>query len=217
MKKIRIITGLTIIALIAGVVAMNSCNKQELTLKVQETTKEGDYKIFYVISSFAEKMDYYKNNTMYKSGESMEVDSALWLMEGAMNLTYGFPFEEYGEFTTGNTTLTLQKNQEGEIDMDEVAVKYQLLIDEAREDYYNSGYEEKGLYVVNLEKASENNDHVTFGVETVTGNKGIDPWPFNPDDHWWYGEDEGGCAGNNATSSDATHELAAKIPYMLPD
>ena len=85
-------------------------------------------------------------------------------------------------------------------------------------DYYNSGYEEKGLYDVNLEKSDENNDEVTFSVETVTGNKGIDPWPFSPDDHWWYGEDEGGCAGNNATSSDAAHELtAAYLTYDLTE
>ncbi len=85
----------------------------------------------------------------------MPVDSALWLMEGAMNLTYGFPFEEYGEFTTGYADLTLNKNPDGEIDMDEVAVKYQQLIDEARALYYSSGFNNKGLLVLNLEKQAE--------------------------------------------------------------
>lgn len=213
MKKFEIATGLALIAILASVVLFYSCSKQEGILQsVDETNAEKDFTIYNMISSFTEKMDYYKQNPMYKIGESIEVDSALWLMEGAMNLTYGFPFEKYGEFTTGEANITLQKNQEGEINMDEVAVKYQQLIDEAREDYYNSGYEDKGLYIVNLEKADENNDQVIFNVETVTGNKGADPWPFEQGQNWWYGEDEGGCEGNNAGSSDAAHQLAGIYP-----
>jgi hypothetical protein len=218
MNKIKLLTAVAIFTLFAGAVLMHSCNKQEdLTQTPETTVPEKDYTIYNKISSFTKKMDYYKESPTYKSYESMPVDSALWLMEGAMNLTYGFPFEEYGEFTTGYAELTLNKNQDGEIDMDEVAVKYQQLIDEAREDYYNSGYEDKGLYILNLEKTYEDNGLVTFSVETVTGNRGVaPPWPFTLDDNWWYGDDDGGCAGNNASSSDAAQELAAAYPtYSL--
>ena len=35
-------------------------------------------------------MDYYKENPMYKSGESIEVDSALWLLYNKMSTYYGY-------------------------------------------------------------------------------------------------------------------------------
>ena len=35
-------------------------------------------------------MDYYKENPMYKSGESTEVDSALWLLYNKMSTYYGY-------------------------------------------------------------------------------------------------------------------------------
>ena len=164
------------------------------------------------MSSFTDKIKFLKENPAYKSGESVEVDSALWLMEGAMNLTYGFPFEEYGEFTTGTDVLTLTKNNTGEIDMDEVALKYEELIEKARALYYSSGYDEKGLMVLNMEKQTEDNNEVTFEIETVTGDKNNDPWPFGQGDDWWYGEMGGGCNGNTQPGIDAAHELAGKYP-----
>ena len=212
MKKLSIFTLMAIVAIGIGAVLMNSCTKQEDGLSTKETETGKDYKIFNTLSSFAEKMEYIKENHEYKSGESLDVDSAMWLMEGAMNLTYGFPFEEYGEFTTGTDEITVTKNNTGEIDMEELAVKYQELIEKARALYYSSGYDEKGLMVLNMEKLTENENEVTFEVETVTGDKNNDPWPFGQGENWWYGEDEGGCGGNNATSSDAAHELAGKYP-----
>ena len=215
MKKMRLISGMAVSAIIVLVLIFNSCSKQEDLMQNTETTATmKDYTIYNKISSFTEKMDYYKNNNMYKSGESIEVDSALWLMEGAMNLTYGFPFEEYGEFTTGTDLLTISKNSVGEIDMDEVAVKYEELIEKARVLYYSSGYEEKGLMVLNMEKQAEDDNEVIFGIETVTGNKNNDPWPFGQGENWWYGELGGGCEGNTQTGSDAAHELAKKYPTL---
>jgi hypothetical protein len=215
----KIISAIAVLAMIAGTLVFNSCSKQDEVLKTEETTNdEGDYKIFYELSSFAEKMEFIKENPDYKSGESLEVDSALWLMEGAMNLTYGFPFEEYGEFITGTDVITLTKNNAGEIDMDEIGLKYQEIIEKARVLYYNASYEEKGLMVLNMEKEAENENEVTFEIETVTGDKSNDPWPFGQGENWWYGEDEGGCEGNNASASDAAHELAATYPtYNITD
>ncbi len=211
MKKIQIVTFLAILAMVV-VMILNSCTKQEDAEVVLATEDVKDYTVFNKISYFAEKMTFYKENPNYKDGESLNADEAMWLMEGAVNLTYGFPFEDYGEFTSADATLIVQKNQDGKIDMDVVAVRYQQLIDEAREDYYNSGFDDKGLYIVILEKTEETDYEVSFNVETVTGNKGIDPYPFNIGDNWWYGEYGGGCAGNTQPGLDAAHELVNVYP-----
>ena len=218
MKKMRVITGLAVLAIVVSFLVLYSCSKQDESMITPENTKqEKDYTIFNKISSFSEKMEFYKANPAYKSSESIDIDSALWLMEGAVNLTYGFPFEEYGEYATEQSFLTIPKNQDGQINPDELAIKYQELVEQARQDYYGSGFDEKGLFIVNLEKTEENESEVTFSVETVTGNKGVDPSPFNYGDNWWYGEIGGGCQGNNQTGSDAVHEMAAKYPQYTSD
>ncbi|NOX46633.1 MAG: hypothetical protein GXO89_06610 [Chlorobi bacterium] len=217
MKKKTIFGIIVAASLMMAAVSFNACTKQdELGQKQKKPAPENDHSIYNKISGFTQTMAQYKENPAYKSGESIPVDEAMWLMEGGMNLTYGFPAEEYGEFNTGTATLTLQKNVDGEIDMDEVAIKYQELIEAAREDYYNSGFEEKGLYLVDLEKTSETVTGTTFKVETITGNKGVDPYPFEYGDNWWYGEFGGGCAGNTQSGYDAAHELADMYPtYSL--
>ncbi len=212
MKK-SFLTIISVAAIMIAALTINSCTKQdELNQKQESVTPEKDYTIYNTLSSFTTQMNYYKENPQLKDGEEVEVDSCLWLIEGAINLTYGFPFEEYIEFVASEDSLVLVKNPDGRISMDEVALKYQELIEKARTMYYGSGVENKGLYIVNLEKSSENSDNVTFSVETITGSKGIDPYPFLPGDNWWYGDLVGGCSGNNQTGSDAAHELAGMYP-----
>jgi len=189
-----------------------SCSKQETESPAKVESPQKDYTIYNKLASFRTQMEFYKNNPSLKSNESVEVDSAIWLLEGAMNLTYGFPHKEYTDYQKGTAIINLEKNNEGKINYNELALKYQQVIDEAREDYYGSSFEEKGLYVVDLEVTEETTTDVIFTVETITGCLGEDS-PSSPIfDSWWYGENEGGCEGNSAPFSDAAQELAAAYP-----
>ena len=216
MKRLKIISVLTIAAVFSSVLIINSCSKQEMNENAQneQVNQNPDFAIFNKIDNFRKKLEYIKEYPEYKAGEVLCTDSALWLMEGAMNLTYGFPDEQYIEFKTDSAFLTLVKNSSGDIDINEVSDKYLELIEQARSLYYGSGYENKGLFVLDLEKDVENNNEVIFKVTTVTGVKGTIPpppqqWePFDVGEDWYYGEDEGGCFDNNADLSDAAHELA---------
>ena len=130
----------------------------------------------------------------------------------------GFPYKEYTDYEKGTAIINLEKDNEGEINYNELAVKYQQVIDEAREDYYSSGFVEKSLYLVNLEITEETETEVTFTVETITGNLGENNASSPIFDNWWYGDDEGGCEGNNAGESDAAHKLAEAYPtYDMPE
>ena len=212
MKKL-FLTIISAAAVIVAALTINSCTKQDdLNDSVSSVKPNKDYTIYNTLTSFTKIIEYYKENPQLKDENELEVDSCLWLMEGAINLTYGFPFEEYDGFVSSEDSLTLAKTLNGKISMVEVAIKYQELIEKARTMYYGSGINNKGLYLVNIEKSSENSDNVTFGIETITGSKGVDPFPFSQGDNWWYGEMGGGCAGNNQTGSDAAHELAGIYP-----
>lgn len=212
MKHFRPLTTILAAILITTAAIFNACSKQETESPAKVENPQKDYTIYNKLSSFRTQMEFYKNNPTLKSNESVEVDSAIWLLEGAMNLTYGFPHNEYTDFESGEATIILQKDNEGRINYNELAAKYQQVIDEAREDYYNSGFEEKGLYVVILEITEETETDVTFMVETITGNLGGDN-PSSPIfENWWYGENEGGCEGNNALFSDAAQELNNAYP-----
>ncbi len=214
MKRFKIITGLTLIALVAGAVLMHSCSKQETQNPSHSDSQVKDYTVYNELSSFREKMDFYEENPTLKSDENVDVDMAIWLLEGAMNLTYGFPYKEYTDYEKGTATINLEKDNEGKINYNELAIKYQQVIDEAREDYYSSGFEEKGLYLVNLEITEETETEVTFTVETITGNLGEQNTSSPTFDHWWYGENEGGCEDNPAISSDAAQEFYATYPQI---
>ena len=87
-----------------------------------------------------------------------------------------------------------------------------MVIEAVREDYYNSGFDEKGLYLVTLEISNETETEVSFLVKTITGNLDGESTSTPIFDDWWYGGDEGGCEDNSAINSDAAQELKNAYP-----
>jgi len=212
MNHFRLFSAILAALMLTSVVMFNACSKQETQGLSKVESLQKDYTIYNKLASFRTQLEFYKNNPTLKSNESVEVDSAIWLLEGAMNLTYGFPYKEYTDFEKGTAIINIEKDNDGKINYNELALKYQQVIDEAREEYYGATFEEKGLYVVDLEITEETATEVTFSVETITGCLG-DNNPSSPIfDSWWYGENEGGCEENPASLSDAALELADAYP-----
>jgi hypothetical protein len=65
MKKIKILTTLSLIALIIGAVVLHSCKKQETQNLLPTDSQLKDYTIYNKLSSFREKMDFHKETPTF--------------------------------------------------------------------------------------------------------------------------------------------------------
>ncbi|MEZ5197827.1 MAG: hypothetical protein R2764_16000 [Bacteroidales bacterium] len=90
--------------------------------------------------------------------------------------------------------------------------------------YHSSGFEGKGLAVVDLSETSQSPDEITITIQTVTGDKGNETpsptlgvnGPFIQGDDWWYGELLGHCDPHTPSSTDAAIKLyTAMNTYYL--
>ncbi len=227
MKKLKFITCLCIFALVAGVIVMNSCTKENSAIT---ETKENydlsvkDGKINRLIKDFINKMEYLNENPSLKSGEEVPADSALWYLSATINYMHSFPNEFYLGFELDTSYLTVTKNSIGNIDLLELTTKFSEMKENVSSDYYNSAYDEKGLSFVDLTEISQNENEITLIIETATGNRGSnDPpqpgieGPFIEGDNWWYGEDVGKCDEASGEGSDAAEKLYIEASNTIPD
>ncbi len=219
--------------MIAGaLITIYSCTKENQTIQqaVHQASTLGDdnhelsptdIKVNNLITGFRDKVAHHLENPGLKSGESIATDSALWFLEATINYSHCFPNEYYRGFEIDTVYLAISKDADGNIDMGELAQKYDEMKTEVAALYHGSGFEDKGLAVVDLKEISQNNSEIVFTSETVTGNKGIDPLPgpFEEGDDWWYGELAGLCIENDnyEEESDAAEELFALINDEIPD
>ena len=118
-------------------------------------------------------------------------------------------------------TLSLTGNQR--VSMTALAAKYEQMIDEVRQVYHASGFAQKGLALINLQKATTTSESISFTVNVVTGEKtdNIPPQPviegpFGDEDYWWYGEMTGRC-NEFLGNSDAAQKLMMAMNASLPD
>jgi hypothetical protein len=169
-------------------------------------------------------MEFIRANPQLKSGESVPADSAVWLLEATINFSHAFVNEFYSEFETDSLTLTVNRNADGTVNLDELTGKYDEMKQAVADAYHNSGYEVKGLAVVDLTETTVTESEIIINVEAITGSRGVDPGPgfgldgpFVEGDDWWYGEEAGKCDENGAEGSDAAEQLQNEIPNEIPD
>jgi hypothetical protein len=225
MKKSRLIPALLAAVLIATVAIFNACSKQESTLNPvnEQELSPRDLAINNTIKNFRNKVGYLRENPGYKSSESYTADSALWLLEATINYSHTFPNEYYGQLITDTLNLTLATNDAGEVDMNELALKYDAMKASISQVYHSKAIEDKGLVLVNLEDISFKSDGVEIEVVAVTGEiiDGTPPvigneGPFKEGDDWWYGETKGHCP-EYTFDSDAAEQLSVAINNYISD
>lgn len=175
------------------------------------------------IRQFLTKVETIKQNPLLKNDETIETDSALWYLESCFNYSYGFPNQFYKNFKIDTLEFTLSLAGNQRVSMTALAAKYEQMIDEVRQVYHASSFAQKGLALINLQKASTTAESISFTVNVVTGEKtdNIPPQPviegpFGNEDYWWYGEMEGRC-GEFLMNSDAAHQLMMAMNASLPD
>ncbi len=217
MKTTNIITAALAIALVFG-----ACSKEEAQIESNQHYTSFDLTVSNTIKGFIQKIDYQKQNPMFKSFETIDADSALWYLESTFNYCYGFPNEFYSKFEVDTLGFTLELMADGKVNLSTLADKFSQMIDEVTAVYLNVGFDEKGLSMINLQDAEVGDEEITFSVNVVTGEKGTPPsdpvisGPFGEGDDWWYGETKGKCE-SFTYDTDAAEQLMLAMNATLPD
>ncbi|MFU8844312.1 MAG: hypothetical protein ACNA7V_10955 [Bacteroidales bacterium] len=216
----------TIIA--AGLLLIvHSCTKEEAqTLKSQDNKLTPyEIKVHNTIKGFIRTIEMYRENPHYKSGQLVSPDSALWLLEATINYSHGFPNEFYTGHEVEELTLVIPKTSGGMIDIAVLTQKYDEMKSNITAVYYGSSFTDKGLVLVDLEEEAQTETELILSVQTVTGERGIDPGPGTPGvngpfvegDDWWYGENAGKCDETLQDAYDAAQRLFYEASNTIPD
>ena len=228
MKNIRLFTALLAALMIISAVMFNACSKQDSDLQSIDPGNEQqlsprDLKINRIIKDFRAEVDYIREHPAYKSGESYTADSALWFLEATINYSHTFPNQYYSQMLTDTLYLTLATNDAGEVDMNELAQKYDDMKASISEVYHSKAIEDKGLVLVNLEDISFKSDEMVIEVVAVTGEQtdGTPPGfgnsgPFQGFEDYWYGEYLGQCFPHTY-DTDAAQLLKDAMNNYIPD
>ena len=221
MKKIRIITGLTIVALVAGVLVFNSCSKQELkeqtaATKQQVKMSDEDIATHKKIMDFKNKIEYIKDHPEYKSGKTMTLEEAQWNLDASFNYTYSFVFESFSGFYTDSVFVEVSFDG-GLLSLDDISTAYFEIYEKLHDIYDAAPGNDKDLYISTTEVKDISANTVTFKSTATFGERGVPPTeqPFAEGDNWMWGEGGGLCPGDDPDDDpDAATKIAeATIEY----
>ncbi len=220
MKNFKIITGLSIVAVVAGIMLMNACSKQEsadqpVTGKQEVKMSERDISFQNNLVQFRDKVNYIRENPEYKSGESMDSDEAILHMESLFNATYGFADEQYKKTRADKTTIQIGVNDNDEVSLDDVVTSFDEIINIVTQFYYACEFNQKGFLLLDLERGEITNKQLEISLRSVIGEKDGEWNPFGPDDYWWYGRKKGDCEWDSA-GTDAAEKIQEVINIHKP-
>ncbi len=203
------------IVLYAGVIALmlSACKKDNQNQLVQNPEEvywtAEDVRIQNNILNFQDKV---KNNT-FKSGETIELDSAVWYLEALMNYNYSTPDSSFVNLTVDTTFSFDIPTQGDELNMTDVQEAI-FAMEQHLVGFYNNIPEDVKFVIaadITIDENSFKSDSKTISMTAGYGsaylpNPSCFP-PFEDDDYWWWGFDLGGCETNTAASSDAAEEI----------
>jgi len=221
---LKTITLLIVTALV--MVTMNNCNKDNVE---QATQNEAEQDMNTEDILFSEKMIWFDNsmknyadNPNYKSGEQIQVDSAIWYLEAWLNAKFAYTDEKYTKTETKTDSLNITINLDELVEMDELATVKNQLIAGLITMYNQSSLSNKELILVDLKIVSINTTEAVVSLVPVFGEKStliVNYDPFS-DTCWYYGELGGDCEHNFLGETDAAQKISEAImankPTYLP-
>ena len=194
-----------------------SCKKEQepMTNPVDQAQLEKSQQIIQRIEAFDAKL-----TGNFKSGESISVDSLVWYTEALENYSHARPDLAYEHFVVNKTTYTVTLDN-GSLSLTDAANVYA----DMQTDLANEMAELPGsnnylkLTDVALDSVQGNTAYVSasrvIGLRLVAGIYE----PFDADDDWIWGYDQGRCDGTMAGVSDASNEIQRRMnnPWVVPD
>jgi len=211
MKKINIY--LTMACLLITAAIYISCSKlpqhDEVNTIAATIQSSEDQIIEKRINLFIEKLNFIKRNPNLKSDETMTVDSAVWYLEAASNLTYANASEIIKKYVVDSCIINVSVTN-GLLQLAEVQTSYEQMIDSLSSINANLpvGYKQPVVNDVSIKASGA--EIVTLGI--VAGfNVDSEASPTINFDPWYWGMLMGKCDGTFAGQSDAAEELEKKI------
>ena len=177
-------------------------------------------KVLSLIKQFDEKM-----SSTLKSGEIIELDSAIWNTEALQNYTYAFPDSSTKAFIVFNSNYTLAVDANGMVWLSDV----QVLNNQMEVDYQSNlnslQSEVKLMHFCDVVLDSVEGN--TAYISSISGF-GTNPlpniyWSFSDDDDWIWGTlgenlgnpPAGKCDGTHVGVSDGSNELEWRLNNPL--
>ena len=190
-----------------------SCSKQDQTelnsSSPEISQSKADILIENKIRAFKGKLEHLRENPQFKSGETIEVDSAVWYIEAASNQTYGDAGTPFGELVIDSFNIDVPASN-GEIQLNDILVAYDEMINGLSDSYNAIPDENKHLVLNDVSLKSEDAGTATFGITAGFGVEGDDGTSGIFNDPWWWGLLKGKC-DDTYVGTDAAEQIEHKI------
>ena len=216
MKKYLI--SILVIVITIGIYSCKKENTNQPTNNNDELMVKSN-KIITLIKQFDEKM-----KSTLKTGERIEVDSAVWNMEALQNYTYANPDTAVKDFVTIKTNYLIDIDTYGTVLLSDVQFVYSQMATQLLVDYNSIESDEKVVRFadVALDSIVGSTAYLSttlgFGFNWIMGGY---YWGFDEDDDWLWGADypsdppPGKCDGTQVGVSDGSDELQWRLNNPL--
>ncbi len=203
-----------VIAMSFVAIYLASCKKNNNLTQKQELCSD-DQKIEQQIIQFKNQLSDTK-----KSGEIVELDSAIWYINSALNYTYTFPYIEYSDYFTDSAFVTMKISDDA-VTFTELVKTYRNIEKVLREQFFSIKNTNKHLVTIDIEETDNcENSTIEFKIISEVGVYNTEKStkmsntdnPFGSTDWWSFAFGDGKCHGY---SGGAGWDAAKKISYAV--
>ncbi len=219
MKKTTFLFAFILLA--AGIVWLNSCQKENAVQQPQNTTgtDEADNEaMLQHILDFKQRMEDCKAHPGLRDGESFTAPDAVYELEALLNFNFCYTGITCNKKEFVTTQVTMPLDEIGEIGESKLAqLYYDEIIDSIQARMLSlTGYDNMKLLLVDLKQTgTDENGDAIVSIGALVGNEGE---VVLHNDNWWYGENAGLCASGWYNDEDAATQLGARVTdAMLPE
>jgi hypothetical protein len=178
-----------IVAVVALALMLHACTKENPSPagNQQAELTAGDLKISQAIQAFKVKMDYQKDNPGYKSGETMQMDSAIWYIDATINYYYSKANHPFARLHRDTSYIALSINIDMTAAYEDVVSAYDVTLTRLSESYYAIEGENKQFIMAQVDDAGTlpgNKRNLRF--ITITGTGTLSGNDFTEDEAYLY-------------------------------
>jgi hypothetical protein len=202
------------LALLLVTITLAGCKKDSAPEpSTQKPLSKEDIKLSAMVKSFKAQLQ-----SPLKSGEVMEVDSAVWYMKLNANFDYGNAGADMEDVSIKESSIPMEISN-GYLSMEYTSSLYDAVLDSVRSHYYSIETSEKALSYVNIaidtiHSASVPDEYQLKITTVVTSDFVQIPWSFSTSDNWWWADKLGKCDGTYA-GKDAMTQLKYMFQLRL--
>jgi len=198
-----------------GTITVISCQKEKAEIKDEQNNTE--------VSKITRQLQAFKQNLQLKSDETMTSDSAVWYLEGLLNLEQANNDHVFGDVDFFHDTLTVTVT-DGQVSLSDLNNLYTTIDTWAETLKQQSGNEDYTFDIIdlNLEETGLKNGEKNLIISLSGGilGTGLNYYPFGASDYWFWGKSLGKCGdfAGQYVGRDATTELQYKFrnPIAVP-